>query len=192
MSINTEEIGKLVRKAAACVEALDDRAPAIARVAELLAETLRAGRCLLLCGNGGSAAQCQHVAAEFTGRFKLERAGLPAVALTTDTSALTAIGNDYGFDTVFARQVEAIGRSGDVLLGLSTSGSSANVINAVRKAKKKGIRTVALVGPGKGELAAEADLALAVPGDSSANIQECHLVALHILCELVEKEVCSQ
>ncbi len=192
MSINTEEIGKLVRKAAACVEALDDRAPAIARVAELLAETLRAGRCLLLCGNGGSAAQCQHVAAEFTGRFKLERAGLPAVALTTDTSALTAIGNDYGFDTVFARQVEAIGRSGDVLLGLSTSGSSANVLNAVRKAREKGIRTVALVGPGKGELAAEADLALAVPGDSSANIQECHLVALHILCELVEKEVCSQ
>ncbi|MFO7898028.1 MAG: SIS domain-containing protein [Planctomycetota bacterium] len=192
MSTKAEEVNRLLDGAAASVEALHDRASSIAEIADLIAEALRNGNGLLLCGNGGSAAQCQHIAAEFTGRFKLERQALPAVALTTDTSALTAIGNDYGFETIFERQVEAVGRRGDVLVGLSTSGRSANVLNAFQKAGEMGIRTVALVGPRLGGIADAADLTLAAPGDSTANVQECHLVALHIVCELVERELAEE
>lgn len=134
-----------------------------------------------------SAANSQHFAAEIVGRFKLERKGLPAIALTTDISILTAIGNDYGFDRIFERQVEALGKEGDVLAGISTSGNSENVIKAANKAKEMGIYTIGLLGKGGGKLKDIVDLALVVPSNDTARIQECHLTIYHVICEEVEK-----
>jgi len=191
MSDSADEVARLLEQSAAALGRLREQAGTIADVARAVTEALRAGGTLFLCGNGGSAAQCQHVAAELTGRFKLERRGLRAIALTTDTSALTALGNDYGFDNVFARQVEALGRPGDVLMGLSTSGGSKNVVKAFEKAGELDMTTVALVGPNGGALADMADLCLAAPGDTTANVQECHIAALHVVCEIVERELTS-
>jgi D-sedoheptulose 7-phosphate isomerase len=163
-------------------------APAIAAAAGLIGDAFRAGGKLLLCGNGGSAADCQHMAAEFVSRLSkdFERPGLPALALTTDTSFLTAYANDCDFAGIFARQVEALGRAGDVLLGISTSGNSANVIQALELARQKGLRSVALSGRG-GRLAELADVAIAVPSDDTQHIQEAHLAVEHLLCMLVEQ-----
>jgi len=149
-------------------------------------QALRAGRSLLVCGNGGSAAESQHFAAELTGRFRCERRGWPAIALTTDSSALTAIANDYGFEQVFARQVEALGRAGDVLLAISTSGQSQNVVAAARTARARGLDVVALTGPAAGELGTLSDVVIAVAGVSTARVQEVHLAVLHAICDELE------
>ena len=158
-------------------------------VAEVASTTIKAGHKIMLCGNGGSAADSQHIAAELIGRFEKERRSMAAIALTTDTSALTAIGNDYGYDQVFARQVEGLGQSGDLLIGISTSGNSKNVVKAMEVAQSKGIRTVALVGDKPdGAMQAIADYVLAAPSTNTARIQECHILIMHTLCQLVESE----
>ena len=166
----------------------DACAEAIAAAAGVITEAFRTGGKLLICGNGGSAADCQHMAAEFVSRLTkdFERPGLPAIALTTDTSFLTAYANDCGFEGVFARQVQALGRPGDVLLGISTSGNSPNVIQAVELARATGLRTVSLTGSG-GRLGKLADVAIAVPSDDTQHIQETHLAIEHVLCMLVER-----
>jgi len=163
---------------------------AILAAAEVIAQAFRAGAKVLLCGNGGSAADCQHMAAEFVSRLSkdFERPGLPAIALTTDSSFLTAFSNDCGFDGVFERQVEALGRPGDVLIGISTSGNSGNVMRAVRRARCEGMRCIALTGEG-GQLAGMADVAIAVPSTDTQHIQETHLAIEHLLCWLVERDL---
>lgn len=154
--------------------------------AELCRAALAGGKRILLCGNGGSAADAQHAAAELTGRFRRDRPALAAIALTTDTSALTAIANDYGFEQVFARQVEALGRPGDVLVAISTSGHSPNVLAAVARAGALGMKTIALSGRDGGKLAALCDLALVVPAAETERVQEAHIFLLHCLCAAVE------
>lgn len=153
-------------------------------LAEAAISVLRAGGKLLVCGNGGSAADSQHIATEFTVRFEKSRPGLAAIALTTDTSTLTAAGNDFGFDRIFARQVEALGRPGDLLIGLSTSGTSANVIEALRVARRMGLATACLTGRDGGIIASEglADHCLVVPSDVTARIQEVHIFLGHLIC----------
>ena len=153
-----------------------------------ITKCLKNGNKILLCGNGGSAADSQHIAAEFIGRFQKERRALPAMALTTDTSALTALGNDYTFDIVFSRQLEALGNKGDVLIGISTSGNSKNVLEAIKKAKELGVVTIAVTGNDGGKIAAAADIKLIVPSKITARIQEAHLVMFHAMCELVEEQ----
>jgi D-sedoheptulose 7-phosphate isomerase len=160
--------------------------PTIVDAADLIAECLKAGGKVLLFGNGGSAADAQHLAAEFVGRFVLERSPLPGIALTTDSSILTAVANDYGFDEVFVRQVLALGRPRDVAIGISTSGNSPNVVKAVRVAAERGLRTIGLAGRDGGALAKEVEIAITVPSTNTARIQECHIAVGHILCELVE------
>lgn len=156
--------------------------------AEYVEKALAEGHKVLFCGNGGSAADSQHLAAEFVGRFQKERKGLPAIALTVDTSILTAVANDYGYDTVFARQVQALGERGDVLVGISTSGNSKNVLLAVEEAKAKGITCIGLTAEGGGKMAAACDICLAVPAKVTARAQEMHILMGHILCELVDHE----
>lgn len=162
-------------------------APDIARSASVIADAFRSEHTLLLCGNGGSAADCQHMATEFVSRLRRdrERRALPALALTTDTSFLTAFANDVGFEGVFARQVEAFGRQGDVLLGISTSGASANVGRALAEARKRGMATIGLFGDGAA-LAGHVDIAIVIPSRDTQIIQECMLPVEHIICELVE------
>jgi D-sedoheptulose 7-phosphate isomerase len=158
-------------------------------VAKVASSTIKANKKIMLCGNGGSAADSQHIAAEFIGRFEKERKSIAAIALTTDTSALTAIGNDYGYEEVFSRQVEGLGQSGDLLIGISTSGNSKNVVKALEVAKKKGIRTVALVGDKpNGVIQTIADYVLVAPSENTARIQECHILMMHTICQLVESE----
>jgi D-sedoheptulose 7-phosphate isomerase len=161
----------------------------IARAGGLFVESLRAGGKLLFFGNGGSAADAQHLAAEFVGRYAAERAPLPAIALTTDSSALTAIGNDYGFDQIFVRQIRALGRPGDVAIAISTSGRSRNVIVGVEAAREAGLATIALTGGDGGDLAAIVDVAIVVPSTATARIQECHIAIGHVLCEYVDGEL---
>jgi len=158
----------------------------IESAAKMLINCYRAGGKVLLCGNGGSAADAQHLAAELISRLRLERPAIPALALTTNTSLLTAIGNDYKYDLVFVRQVEAFGRPGDVLIAISTSGESENVIKAVEFARVEGIQSLALTGNKGGRLAGKVDLAIKVPSDNVQRIQECHITIGHILCELIE------
>jgi D-sedoheptulose 7-phosphate isomerase len=153
---------------------------------EILIETFKAGKKVLICGNGGSAADAQHIAAEFVGRYETERRSLPAVALTTDTSALTAIGNDYGFERIFARQVESLANEGDCLVAISTSGNSPNVIAAVMEARRKGCRVLGLTGAGGKKLAALSDASVLAPSSRTARIQEVHLAVIHIWCEMVD------
>ncbi|MBM4431815.1 MAG: SIS domain-containing protein [Chloroflexi bacterium] len=161
----------------------------ILAAAEMIAGALRAEGKVMLCGNGGSAADSQHIAAEFTNRLSadLERPALAALALTTDTSFLTANANDYGFEHVFERQVEAVGREGDVLIGISTSGNSQNVVRAVRFCRGRGIKTIGLLGGDGGQLRALVDLAIVVPSTSPQHVQEGHIAIGHIVCELVER-----
>ena len=164
-------------------------APQIARGAAVLTECLLADGKILSCGNGGSAADAQHFAAELVGRFERERPELPAIALTTDTSLLTAVANDYSFEQIFAKQVRALGDKGDVLLAISTSGNSANVIAAIEAAHQREMRVVALTGKGGGRigsLLATGDVHLCVPHDRTARIQEVHLLAIHCLCDAID------
>jgi D-sedoheptulose 7-phosphate isomerase len=157
--------------------------------AEAMIASLRSGGKVLVCGNGGSASDAQHFAAELVGRFERERRALASIALTTDTSILTALANDYSYTRVFARQVEAIGRRGDVLIGISTSGGSANVLEAFAVAKAAGLTTVALTGRDGGAVGAAADIHINVPSPSTARAQEVHRTLLHAVCELVEREL---
>lgn len=157
----------------------------ILAAARAIAEAFKAGGKVLLFGNGGSAADAQHIAAEFMNRFLIERPPLPAVALTTDTSILTSVSNDYAFDEIFSKQVKALGRKGDIAVGITTSGSSPNVLKALRVAKKLGLTTIALSGDG-GKIGSLADILLAVPSKSTPRIQEAHIVIGHILCELTD------
>ncbi len=162
----------------------------IAEAGARMAQDIKAGYKVLVCGNGGSAADAQHFAAELVGRFERERSAMAAIALTTDTSALTALSNDYGFERIFARQVEALGRSGDWLLAISTSGNSANVLAAMEVARAQQMQIVALTGRDGGAMATalgDADIELRVPADSTARIQEVHILILHSLCELIEQ-----
>lgn len=165
-----------------------DMSPLLAAMAEQLIAAFRNGNKLLVMGNGGSAADAQHFVAEVVGRFKMERPALPAVALSTDTSILTAIGNDYGFDQVFSRQVEALGRPGDLLIGISTSGNSPNVIRAVASARELGVRTLGLLGRDGGKLKDLMDDALVVPSTVTARIQEVHQMIYHFWCEALDAE----
>ena len=167
-------------------------APEIARAGEALAQALQSGHMVLACGNGGSAADSQHFAAEIVGRFERERPGMPAIALTTDTSALTAIANDYSFDVVFSRQVESLGREGDFLLGISTSGNSKNVVEAIRTAQSRKMRVIALTGRDGGAMArmlGPGDFHLNVAHARTMRVQEVHLLAIHCLCEVVDNVI---
>jgi D-sedoheptulose 7-phosphate isomerase len=147
------------------------------------------GNKVLICGNGGSAADSQHIAAEFVIRFKKNRSGLPAIALTTDTSILTAGGNDYGFKTVFSRQVQALGRKGDVFIGLSTSGTSENIVLAMRQAKSQGLTCIAFTGSRKSILGDLADILIQIPCEDTAKVQEGHIIIAHLICEIVEQQI---
>jgi len=158
----------------------------IGMVAEKIASAFLGDRKLLICGNGGSAADAQHMAAEFVNRFQLERPPLPAMALTTDTSVITSIGNDYSFEDVFSKQVKALGIEGDVLLAISTSGNSKNVLSAVEVANKQGLYTVGMLGNKGGKLSTAVDMALIVKSDVTARVQEAHILAEHIICHLVD------
>lgn len=159
-------------------------------VIALLNESLSSGHKILIFGNGGSASQSQHFAAELINRFLKDRPPLPALSLTTDTSALTSIANDFSYDLIFSRQLEALGENGDVAIGLSTSGNSQNIIFAFEAARKKGLKTIAITGNGGGKMAAVCDYLLDVPSDATPRIQEVHLLILHILAEEIEKKFC--
>jgi D-sedoheptulose 7-phosphate isomerase len=161
----------------------------IEEVSKLCVKIYRGKNKTILAGNGGSAADAQHIAAELVGRYGFDRPSIPSLALTTDTSCLTAIGNDYGYDMVFSRQLEGMGQEGDLFIGISTSGNSKNIINAFISAKNMGITTVALVGRDGGEMAKIADIALIVPSDSTPRIQESHILIGHIICDVIEKEL---
>lgn len=163
--------------------------PVIEQAGELIVNTLKAGNKILLFGNGGSAGDAQHIAAELTGRYKTERRGLPAIALTTDTSALTAIGNDYGYDRIFDRQVEALGNEGDLLIGISTSGNSRNVLRALAYGKDNGMNTIGLAGKGGGDMRPLCDINIIIPSKDTARIQEMHIMIGHILCGIVDSAI---
>jgi D-sedoheptulose 7-phosphate isomerase len=164
-------------------------ATGISQVVEMIRDALGNGKKLLLMGNGGSAADAQHFAAEIVGRFRMERRGLPAMALTTDTSILTAIGNDYGYEAVFRRQVEAFAVEGDVVIGISTSGNSENVYAALLLARRMGCRTVGILGKDGGTIREIVDADLTVPSGDTPRIQEGHILMIHIICDLVEKSL---
>jgi D-sedoheptulose 7-phosphate isomerase len=168
-----------------------DSSAKIADAVQMLIDAYKSGGKVLLIGNGGSAADAQHIAAEFMGRFQSERKGLPAIALSTNPSTLTAVANDYGYETVFARQIEALAKEGDVLIAISTSGSSINILKGVEATAPKKIRTIGLTGV-NGELKNKVDLAIVVPSGNTARIQEAHITIGHILCALVEREMCSE
>lgn len=159
---------------------------AIERMARLVSATVAGGRTVFFCGNGGSAAEAQHLAAELVGRFVRDRGALPAVALSADASVITAVGNDYGFERVFARQIEALGRRGDLLVAMTTSGRSPNILEAVRVARARGLAVIGMTGEGGAALARRCDAALVVPSRETARIQEVHLLVGHILCERAE------
>jgi D-sedoheptulose 7-phosphate isomerase len=168
---------------------IDNMQEDLERASKLAVETLKRGNKILLCGNGGSAADAQHIAAELTGRYKTERRGLPAIALTTDTSALTAIGNDYGYNRVFDRQTEALANEGDLLIGISTSGNSANVLSALKLAKVMGCATLGFSGRDGGAMSEVCDINLIVPSNNTPRIQEMHILFGHTLCHIIDDEL---
>jgi len=156
---------------------------------KLVVETIKSGNKILLFGNGGSAADAQHIAAEFTGRYKTERKALPAIALTTDTSAITAIANDYGYDRVFDRQVEALANKGDLLIGISTSGNSTNVLRGFEIGKELGCKTIGLTGKNGGKFSVSCNLNIVVPSNDTARIQEMHILIGHIICQVIDDNI---
>ncbi len=164
----------------------------IEECAAIIVDTITLGRKILICGNGGSAADAQHIAAEFVGRYETERRALPAIALTTDTSALTALANDYDFERIFSRQVDALAADGDCLIGISTSGNSRNVIAAVMAARRKGCRIIGMTGANGKKLSALCDAALMVPSERTARIQEAHITVAHIWCEIVDETIAQE
>ena len=184
----TAQVVRSLRDAAAAHERMAARAQTIVTAAAAIAAGLSQGRAILTFGNGGSAADAQHFAAEMVGRFERERQAWPAIALTTDTSALTAVGNDYGFERVFARQLEALGRPGDIALGISTSGNSPNVLRGLEAANARGLVTIALTGRG-GAAGKIANYHIAVEEERTSRVQEVHATVLHVICELVEQEL---
>ena len=186
----TEHVRRQIAEAAGVLTRTGDALHAqLADAAKRCGDALMHGHKLLLCGNGGSAADAQHIAAEFVGRFLQDRKALPAIALTTDTSSLTAIANDYGFDRVFSRQVEGLGAAGDVLIAISTSGRSPNIVAAAEQARRQQITVIALTGEAPSALAELADVVLAVPSGYTPHIQQAHITLLHVLCELVERQL---
>ena len=162
---------------------------AIEKAARMVIDAYKSGKKVFLIGNGGSAADAQHIAAELAGRFRLERKGLPAIALTVNTSTLTALANDYGYDTVFSRQLEALAQSKDILIAITTSGTSANVLKAIETARAMGVTVIALTGENGDKLKSMTDLTIIVPSDNTARVQEAHITIGHIICHLVEKEL---
>lgn len=179
LSLHLETVEKVI------TELTDD----IEKIASVLVSTIKRGNKIILFGNGGSAADAQHIAAELSGRYKKERRGLPALALTTDTSALTAIANDYGFNYMFSRQVEALASKDDTVIGISTSGNSKNVVFGLNEAKKLGCATIALSGNDGGEMKNIADMNLIVPSENTARIQEMHILVGHIWCQIIEDNI---
>lgn len=182
-------IAELIEGSNVLRQIADCLAPDIVTVAEQLISILEAGGKILICGNGGSAADSQHFAAELVGRFRCERPAWSAIALTVDTSVLTSLGNDYGFEQIFARQVQALGRPGDMLVAISTSGRSKNVLAAVEVASALGMRTVGLTGQGASKLGEMVDHHLPIPSDNTTFIQQGHMAVIHVLCELVEERL---
>lgn len=183
-------VAAYLEQSAAAMSSFAGDAAAHAVLADMATRTIaafRAGGKLLLAGNGGSAGDAQHIATEFTGRLMYDRDPLPAIALTTDSSALTAIGNDYGFDDIFERQVRALGRSGDVFLGISTSGNSVNIVRALQVARARGVLTFGFTGPGGGRMAPLCDLTFRSPGSMTSLIQQVHITAAHLFCALIER-----
>jgi len=169
------------------IQTLHAQQPVLEKIASKMSDAILEGKKILWCGNGGSAADAQHLAAELVGRFLLERRGLPSIALTTNTSILTAIGNDYGYDQVFRRQVEALCQPGDVVVGISTSGNSSNVVLALQAARELGAHTVAFTGAGGGAMAAAADQSLQIASAETPRIQEAHILCGHMLCDYIER-----
>ena len=186
-----DDVSDLFRQVAANMIAVADGAypQAVSKAVDLVYEAFASGQKLLVFGNGGSSADAQHFSAEFVGRFVAERRALPAIALTTNQAVLTAWSNDYSFDDVFARQIEAIGLKGDIAFGISTSGTSPNVLNALERARVQGLRTIGLTGGEGGRMAGLCDVLLAVPLTSTARIQEVHLVTYHAICAAVEARI---
>ncbi len=183
-----ERIAQDIRDAISVKEAvLKDQLALIEKAANVTAQCLRAGHKLIFFGNGGSASDSQHLAAEFVGRYEKERRALPAIALTTDTSILTAVGNDYGFERIYERQIEALGQKGDVAFAISTSGNSPNVLAAVAKARSLGIYTIGFTGRDGGKIKDKVDLAFIVPSHKTSRIQETHILVGHIICERVDE-----
>ncbi len=179
-----------IRESAAVKEALiKETLPSIEKAAELLTDCVKRGGRVFFFGNGGSASDSQHLAAEFVGRYEKERRALGAVALTTDTSILTAVSNDYGFEKIFERQIEALGRKGDVAVALSTSGNSKNVLLGAAKARALGLSVIAFTGAGGGKLKAGADVCIVVPSTRTSRVQESHILIGHILCEIVDQSI---
>lgn len=164
----------------------------IQKLSKCCIQAIQNGNKIIFCGNGGSAADSQHLAAELVGRYKLNRRSIDSIALTTDTSIITAVANDFGYEQIFARQVEALGKSGDILVGISTSGNSKNVLLAFEVAKQKGMTTVAFTGENGGEMLKIADFKINVPSNVTNNIQEMHIAIGHLICGLIEKEVCNE
>ncbi len=184
--------GSLREHLNAIQDLLQSRISEIERAGEMICATLASRHKILLCGNGGSAADAQHIAAELVGRYEMERPGLPAIALTTDTSALTALSNDYGYQQVFARQVQALATNGDLLIALSTSGASDNVIEAAKAAKTLGCKIVGLTGGAGGLLASQCDIVVSVPSQRTSRIQEAHITVGHLWCEMVDAKLGTQ
>lgn len=182
----TSMFERYIRDHMAAMACLTDLQADIEEAGRLIADRLQHGHKVLLCGNGGSAADAQHIAAELVGRFIVERKGLSAIALTTDTSILTAVANDYGYDRIFARQVEALAREGDILIGISTSGNSVNVLTAIDAATGLGCATIGLLGRDGGKLKSRVDTALVIPVVETAHIQECHIVIGHLWCAMTD------
>ncbi len=173
-------------------EILRNQIGQIAQIAQLMIDCLKKDGKVIVFGNGGSASDSQHIAAELVGRFKKDRSALAGIALTTNTSILTSLANDYGYDVVFSRQVEALGKKNDVVLGISTSGKAKNVALGIKQAKKMGIKTVALSGGDGGDIVKLADVSLVVPSKITARIQEAHITIAHIICEMIEQELCQE
>jgi D-sedoheptulose 7-phosphate isomerase len=194
--LNNEMSRKVVQAIEASIiakrEVIDRQIPLIIKIADLIVNSLQSGKKLILFGNGGSAADAQHIAAELINRFRRERKPLAALALTTDTSILTSISNDYSFDNIFSRQIEALGRRGDVAVAISTSGNSPNVLKGIDKASELGITTVGVTGEGGGKLKNHVDICFNAPSRNTARIQEVHITVAHIICDLVEKAFCDQ
>lgn len=184
-----EKINRILRESIEVKEKVMENLIIIEEMARMIIEAYKQRKKVVIFGNGGSAADAQHLATEFVSRFKLERATLPAIALTTNTSILTAISNDYDFSTVFSRQVEAVVHKGDVAIGISTSGNSPNVVKGIEQAKKQGAKTIVFTGKDGGLLRDMADLAFVVPSTSTPRIQESHITVGHVLCEIVEEEM---
>lgn len=173
-------------------EILRNQIDAIVEIAQLMIDSLRKGGKVIVFGNGGSASDSQHIAAELVGRFKRDRSALAGIALTTNTAVLTSLANDYGYDVVFSRQIEALGKKNDVALGISTSGKAKNVALGIKQAKKMGIKTVALSGGDGGDIVKLADVSLMVPSNITARIQEAHITIAHIICEMIEHALCQE